>query len=368
MVIMMNNLFIYKDIIDNEKLSECVSSYFNSFKQIDKLKVAERIIIKVTLPALQKSSSAGMMTRHDFFEQIYTNIRKINTNGKIYVVESEFSGNISKIYKEQQYTKYMEKDNNFFLVDLDNSESLKITSDKFKKLGIITISDVLLDYDFFINLSVARRHIFEKYSGALAGMLSLVSDKSFRKRLYNYMSKTVYDINQLFVPDMVFIDARTVLTGAGPIQGEPLKKNIVIASSENYMADCIGARIIGEKESKIPHLKYFIKKMKLQKSKNINFPINSKTEFIPYLQYFIWRSSLFLNRLGDFIQRVAYLGQLGSFALMVTGFKDIVSGKWISIPNVIEIFNNMLFKLNSTEDLTDKRIVINKHIKDQVVS
>lgn len=332
-----------------------------------RVKQARRILIKVCWPTAVKALSAGALTRSDLVRGVVERLLAIHPQVEILVIEARRYTPVSQVWESHPELVALAQIPQVHLVDLDAVPLVKMTSPKFRKLGIVCLPETLLDYDLMINLAVPSHHIHEHYVGAWYNLLTLLSDESFRKRLHPYVGPVLADLSALFSPDLTILDARIFQAELGPVQGLPVRYDVLISGTDAMSVDAAGARLIGADPKRIPHLRAVARRL----GQALDSPTDLEAipaPFIAPLQYRLWRLSLVFARLGDFTQRLAQMIQLGSFALLASGFTDIVTGRWIAIPNILRTVKSLVWELNMLPDLTGRRITINKHIKDQTVS
>jgi uncharacterized protein (DUF362 family) len=84
----------------------------------------------------------------------------------------------------------------------------------------------------------------------------LIPSRPLRIRLHPFVSEVLFDLNNLFYPDLSVIDGITALEGEGPIIGKPKRMNLIVCSRNPLSADIVTAKIMGEIPERIPHIKY----------------------------------------------------------------------------------------------------------------
>jgi len=359
---------IHQRIMNSAQLDEALDDIFETQLDSKCIEKSRTILIKVCLPSAVKSFSSGALTRPDLLRGVLLRISERNPTAKIIVVEGETYSPMDEVFRALQLEEIARGIKNVEFMDLDADQVVKVTSPLFNKLGIVCLPAVLVDYDLMINLAVPRRHIHERYVGALHNLLPLIQGVGFRSRLQPYIGNAIADLAMLHPGDLTILDARTFQEELGPVQGLPKRYDTIISAPSAYAVDAAALKLIEESPKRVPHMRYFARKHGLKKVVLPEMSGTSQAKFIPPLQYRIWRMSLQASRTADFITRISTMLQLSSFALLATGFTDIVTGRWIAIPNIVKTVRDLAFKLNVLPELTNKRITINKHIKDQTVS
>ena len=331
----------------------------------DGLRRSRRIIVKTCIPSDRKSFLSGVPVNIDIVEEVARIVRDLNPAAGITIVEGHGRFSVESAYHALGYDRLAEKFGGVRLLDLEKVPRFKLTSPMFRKLGVVLFPETFLDFDYLINIASVRRHVHERYVGAMFNLLPVLQDQAFRDRVQPFLSDVLYDLAEQLSPDLNILDARVVLEETGPVEGRPKRRERIVVSGSSYWADVCGSMLLGEDPRNVPHLRRVIRCKKLRLDAGVT---GDRAAFIPPLQYYTWRASLALLRWGDFIGRLGTFVQFGSFALMTTGLKSMLKGKWISIPDTARIMWDLLYKLNVTEALSERRITINKHIKEQTVS
>ena len=69
------------------------------------------------------------------------------------------------------------------------------------------------------------------------------------------ISKVVVDINSVLRPSLVVIDGFVAMEGGGPVGGDPVKMDLVVAGRDVVETDSVGARVMGFDPREITHLR-----------------------------------------------------------------------------------------------------------------
>lgn len=74
------------------------------------------------------------------------------------------------------------------------------------------------------------------------------------------ISKVVVDINSVVKPSLVVIDGFVAMEGSGPVGGDPVKMDLVVAGRGVVETDYVGARIMGFDPQGITHLRMAVER------------------------------------------------------------------------------------------------------------
>jgi len=124
----------------------------------------------------------------------------------------------------------------------------------------VRISQMALEADFLINVPVLKTHPHVKASLGfknLKGCLNTASRKTFHMKGLDHL---ICLLNQSLKCDLTIIDGIYMLEkGPDSMVGVAHRKNLIIASSDTFACDCVGATILGFEPSQIGYLNEYAK-------------------------------------------------------------------------------------------------------------
>jgi uncharacterized protein (DUF362 family) len=83
----------------------------------------------------------------------------------------------------------------------------------------------------------------------------LLPDKFKGKFHAKGISDVVVDINSVLKPALTVIDGFVGMEGRGPVDGTPVKMDLIIAGTDVVATDAIAARIMGFDPNQIKHIR-----------------------------------------------------------------------------------------------------------------
>ncbi len=120
----------------------------------------------------------------------------------------------------------------------------------------VTLAGVLTDVDAFITLPVPKIHSNTTYTGAVKNQWGCLGD-NMRLRLHPHFEPIVWAVNRIVAPRLVVADAQYMLDRSGPIFGEPVYMNRIVAGTEVLSFDvAVSGRLMGLLPDSIGHLRY----------------------------------------------------------------------------------------------------------------
>jgi len=192
-------------------------------------------------------------------------------------------------------------------------------------------------------VSKLKRHASERLTAIWKNQYGCIPFKPRRLELHPFMSEVLYDLNNVYWPDLSIIDAIVGLEGSGPIDGNPKMINKIICSKNALSADICAANLIGEKANKIPYLNFALKHgfndaSEIQVVGDVKDNSTIRLNYISRSQYLLYRLGLRLRRIGLYYTNFGSVTQNVAYAIRTMGFSESVSGKFlpsISLPKIV---------------------------------
>ena len=232
--------------------------------QIDLTK-QRKIIIKPNL-CCYLHPSTGATTDVRFIDALIQSIN--NKRASIYIVESDSSGKLIDIaFELLGYTLLEEKYDNVNFVNLTKDKKIK------KRVGGFYFDEfeypeIFEGEHFFISVPKLKTFDVDLITCALKNQYGC--NPYPKKWIYhNNLPEVIYDLNKIFMPDLVLVDGLIAMEGFGPANGIPKKMNLIIGGKKPASVDVIAAKTMGVPYKKAKHLKFALKQGGLG-SDNIN--------------------------------------------------------------------------------------------------
>ena len=303
---------------------------------------------------LGSSPDAGVTTDVRVVEAVIKYLERQNKSLKIIVLESNSDYDADKAFERLGYRE-LEGKHNITLCNLSKDKTLKIQISKSKKISYLEVPETLLFIDHFISVAKLKTHAFECMSGVWKNQFGLIPRKSIRPRFHPFLPQILYDLNGMFCPDLSIIDGIYALEGPGPLEGKPKRMDIIICGRNPLSTDIVASKIMGFNHKKVPHIKYALKHG-LKDAENImivgngfEFSVHNENKFtfIPYTQYKLYRLSLFLGRMGRYLENAGEVAFTSAYAIRTAGFSHLASGRMFSIKKIMSEVKELLFKIEA---------------------
>jgi uncharacterized protein (DUF362 family) len=140
------------------------------------------------------------------------------------------------------------------LVNLSTLPSLYIEDTIQGKRVKVQVPDLLNDeIDCFISVPVLKVHVMTKVSLSMKNLWGCYPD-TMRCLHHKYLSRKLAFLTKVLNPKIVLIDGTYALNGHGPMYGEAVKADLLIAANNPVVADAFGSAIMGIPVSKVEHI------------------------------------------------------------------------------------------------------------------
>ena len=174
---------------------------------------------------------------------------------KVYVVESDATmTNADKAYVATGMKEMCERNGVEFLnlrhqkdkvtLKIPNGETMK----NVKVPRIVTESAI-------ISAAKLKTHMATTVTLGMKNMFGLLPDKFKGKFHAKGISNVVVDISTVLKPALTVIDGFVGMEGRGPVDGTPVKMDLIIAGTDAVATDATASRIIGFDPNKIKHIR-----------------------------------------------------------------------------------------------------------------
>lgn len=102
----------------------------------------------------------------------------------------------------------------------------------------------LLECDVFITVAKIKTHATTTFTGALKNQWGCIPQHD-RLLLHKYLHTLIGDVNKILGPQLGIIDGLVGMEGRGPINGQPVHLDVVMASRDVVALDASAMRFVG---------------------------------------------------------------------------------------------------------------------------
>ena len=211
-----------------------------------------RVLIKVNF-ITTKTWDTGATTDPIVVEAIIKKLAHLSV--ETIVVESDATmTNANKAFEATGMKEMCENNGVEFLNLRYVKDKVKIDIPNGETLSSITVPQIVKD-SAIISAAKLKTHMFTKVTLGMKNMFGLLPDKLKFKYHTNGISKVIVDINTVIRPAITVIDGFVGMEGKGPVDGTPIKMNLIIAGKDVVATDATAARIMGFDPAEISHIR-----------------------------------------------------------------------------------------------------------------
>ncbi|MFP4056633.1 MAG: DUF362 domain-containing protein [Candidatus Brocadiia bacterium] len=221
----------------------------------------QKVVIKPNLvmqPALMRR---GRERRRDgrVREEFTTDVRivaalarQLRRAAQCTVVVAEGTPNdLSELYDFLGYIR-LEEQLGIDLVDVDAGPRVAVEVDGLarKRYAMPAITQ---DSDVLVDVAALKTH---HLTGVTLGMKNLFGLLPQPKRAFHpQLDQVLCDLCRMRKPDLVLIDGLVAMEGQGPVRGEPVAMDLLIAGRDIVAVDAVGCAVMGIEPRRIRHLR-----------------------------------------------------------------------------------------------------------------
>ena len=212
----------------------------------------KKVLIKVNFITTM-TWDTGATTDPIVVEAIIQRLKKLPV--EVFVVESDATmTNADKAY-EATGMKEMCKQYGVECLNLRHiKDKVKIRIPNGVSLKQITVPRIVTE-SAIISAAKMKTHMATKVTLGMKNMFGLLPDKLKMKYHAKGISKVIVDINTVIKPNLTVIDGFVAMEGKGPVDGSPVKMDLVIAGKDPVATDATGSRVIGIDPHEISHIR-----------------------------------------------------------------------------------------------------------------
>jgi uncharacterized protein (DUF362 family) len=211
-----------------------------------------KVLVKVNF-ITDKSWDTGATTDPMVVEAIIKKLKDLPV--KIYVVESDATITSADRAFEKTGMKDMCNRNGIECLNLRYvKDQVEVTIPDGEALESITVPRLVTE-SAVISAAKLKTHISTGVTLGMKNMFGLLPDKNKAKYHLKGISKVIVDINTVLKPKLTIIDGFVGMEGSGPVDGEPVQMNLIIAGTDTVATDATACRVMGIDPYGIKHIR-----------------------------------------------------------------------------------------------------------------
>ncbi len=210
------------------------------------IKTGDRVLIK---PNYNTADPSPASTAFDFLKAVVELVFECGAKKVIVGESSTFTIRNHVITTRETLEEAgvfeIEKHNKAFEVMIfDEQPWVKKEIPEGKHLRSVTVPQVLFEVDKIILLPVAKTHFIASYTGALKLAIGFMFPRERIKFHLGKVQEKIAEINTIYKPNLIIMDARQCFITQGPSKGTVRKPGFVLASKSRVAIDVEEIKII----------------------------------------------------------------------------------------------------------------------------
>lgn len=211
----------------------------------------ERVLVKVNF-ICEKTWDLGATTDPVVVEAI---VKRISDLGlEVFVVESDATiTNADKAYVKTGMKEMCERNGVKFVNLRHVNDRIKLVVPDDEVLKTVTVPRLVVE-SAVVSAAKLKTHVNTDVTLGMKNMFGLLPTKFKAKYHAKGISKVVVDINSVVKPTLTVVDGFVGMEGAGPIDGDPVRMDLIVAGKDVVAVDATCCRIMGFDPHKVKHV------------------------------------------------------------------------------------------------------------------
>jgi len=236
-----------------------------------KLKWGDAVCVKpnLTFPTYRE----GAMTNPRALEALVIHLK--NFTDKITICESDAGGynrfSMDEVFRKTGIAEFA-RQHGVRICNMSLVQSRSVSCQIGRRKLYFPLPSFLLDeVDLFVTMPVPKVHCNTIVSLALKNQWGLIQDPALRLRLHPFFKEVIYEINKLLPRAFAVVDGKFGLDCNGPLRGESVELNWLLAGDDVYYTDYVVSQIMGIDYRKVPHLKFVFRRERIDSLQDVEF-------------------------------------------------------------------------------------------------
>ena len=211
----------------------------------------EKVLVKVNF-ICEKTWDSGATTDPVVVEAI---IKKVSDLGlEVCVVESDaMVTSADKAYAKTGMKEMCERNDVEFVNLRHVKDRVKLVVPDGEALKTVTVPRLVVE-SAVVSAAKLKTHSATSVTLGLKNMFGLLPDKFKGKYHARGISKVIVDVNAAVKPVLTVVDGFVGMEGAGPIDGDPVRMDLIVAGKDVVAVDATCCRIMGFDPRNVKHV------------------------------------------------------------------------------------------------------------------
>ncbi|NQT08433.1 DUF362 domain-containing protein [Candidatus Bathyarchaeota archaeon] len=211
----------------------------------------DRVLVKVNFITKQRWDT-GATTDPMVVEAIIRRLKEVPV--EVIVVESDATvTNATKAFEVTGMAEMCERNGVEWMNLRHEKPRVELVVPDYKTLKTIKVPWIVAE-SAIISAAKLKTHSETHVTLGMKNHFGLLPDKMKGKYHMRGMNKVITDINKVLPPAVTVIDGFMAMEGRGPVGGDPVKMDTIIAGVDVVATDATAARAMGFDPHRIPHI------------------------------------------------------------------------------------------------------------------
>lgn len=140
----------------------------------------------------------------------------------------------------------------FTVLDLKKEKEVRVLNSAATVLRRMKVYAPVTEADVLINLPVMKTHDQTEITLSLKNLKGLLADSSKKKVHRRALFRGIAEIAGFFNPSLTILDGIYAQEGVGPVYGDPVEMDLVIAGRDMVALDTVAGLIMGYRPEEVP--------------------------------------------------------------------------------------------------------------------
>jgi uncharacterized protein (DUF362 family) len=163
-------------------------------------------------------------------------------------------GDTEKVYEKTGYGKLRES--GYEVVDLKKVKEKVVTIPDALAIRELKVPELITEADVIVSMPKIKTHDQVVMSGALKNMKGAIGEKEKNRLHKDALNEGIADINFYMRPALTVVDGIIAQEGLGPVFGDPVEMNLIIAGDDLVAVDTVLCLIMEIDPLQVNHIRF----------------------------------------------------------------------------------------------------------------
>lgn len=230
-------------------ISSALTSVLTPFGGLSSLvHKGDLILIKPNFVA-PRTNETGTTTDLELVKSVAEEVHKCGGRPMLFEVPA-IEQELNTVYEVLKIKEFTEKNGIEIYDQFDEIVKLKVPNRRRK----LRLSAVVQDAKI-INIPKLKTHVIATFSAAMKNLFGFLPESERRKMHVLGIHRAIFDLNKVIKPILNIVDATTCMEGDGPVYGDKVTLNLLIAGTSTTAVDKVCCALVGIDTKDVGYLK-----------------------------------------------------------------------------------------------------------------